>query len=113
QARQVVVHIRIARRLLGIRSDDQVHFMAARHQRVARLDRLNPVGALERKPDVGDVGDVHENGQWAMGDGKWAAASYSLASSRFTPRPASSWSDSTTRDRRRSGTRARGQGAGW
>ena len=40
-------------------SHDELHINAPARQGMARLDRLDPVGTLHRKPDVGKVEKLH------------------------------------------------------
>ena len=55
-----VVGQRVPRRRGAVGADHQVHLVAPARQRVAGLHRLHAVGAIERKPDVGEVPDAQE-----------------------------------------------------
>ena len=57
--RQPVERERIPRRRVRVGPHDQRHVVPARRQRMARLHRLDAVGALQREADVGEVQDAH------------------------------------------------------
>ena len=99
-ASQAVERERIAGRRVRVRPHDDVDVVPARRQRMARLHRLDAVGALERKPDVGEV----EDAQRADVTGDPAAA----ARSRFVERrPVQSGSGTQLRRHRAAASRTR------
>ena len=46
---------------MGIGPHHQSHLMPAHRQRMTRLHGLDAIGALERKPDIGEVEDAHRS----------------------------------------------------
>ena len=63
ERRQPVVVERIARRSVRVGPDDELHMVAQLPQRIARLHRLDPIRALQRKANVGEVENTQRAGR--------------------------------------------------